>query len=119
MQPPGQLWDMIRETWGKPQLVVLDRFRLAEFEDATGNKVRLEPRVSRWSEAAFDIRILRQMALDGPLAVDEGSRALLETSLSAAMVKSDDQGNTRLVKKGFHNTSRDDVAATVDYVLPL
>ena len=42
------------------------------------------------------------MALDGPLSVDEGSRALLETSLSAAMVKSDDQGNTRLVKKGFH-----------------
>ena len=48
----------------------------------------------------FDIRKSPAMALDGPLSVDKGSRALLETSLSAAMVKSDDQGNTRLVKKG-------------------
>ena len=50
------------------------------------------------------------MALDGPLAVDADSQALLATSLSQAMVKSDDAGNTRLVKKGNNNTSRDDVA---------
>ena len=110
VQPPAALWDLIRETWGKPLMVVLDRFRLAEFEDATGNKVKIEPRVSRWSEAAFDIRALRQMALDGPLAVDADSQALLATSLSQAMVKSDDQGNVRLVKRGVNNTSRDDVA---------
>ena len=113
VQPPAQLWDMIRETWGRPRVVVLDRFRLAEFQDATGNKARLEPRVSRWSEAAFDIRSLRQMALDGPLAVDEDSQALLATSLSKAMVKSDDGGNTRLVKRGTNNQSRDDVAAAL------
>ena len=110
VQPVAAMWDMIRETWGRPLMIVCDRFRLAEFEDATKNKVRLEPRVSRWSEASFDIRALRQMALDGPLAVDEGSRALLETSLSTAMVKSDDAGNTRLVKKTNNNQSRDDVA---------
>ena len=110
VQPPGLLWDMIRECWGKPQLIVLDRFRLAEFQDAIGNKARLEPRVSRWSEASFDIRALRQMALDGPLAVDLDSQALLGTSLSQSMVKSDDQGNTRLVKMGNNNTSRDDAA---------
>ena len=111
VQPPVALWDTIRDTWGKPQLVVLDRFRLAEFEDAVKRGARLEPRVSRWSESSFDIRALRQMALDGPLAVDAGSQALLATSLSQAMVKSDDAGNTRLVKKGNNNTSRDDVAA--------
>ena len=110
VQLPAQLWDMIRESWGKPQLIVLDRFRLSEFQDATRNKVRLEPRISRWSESSFDIRSLRQMALDGPLAVDEGSQALLATSLAQALVKSDDAGNTRLVKKGNNNTSRDDVA---------
>ena len=110
VQPPAALWAMITEAWGKPLMVVLDRFRLAEFEDAVKRGARLEPRVSRWSEASFDIRALRQMALDGPLAVDEGSQALLATSLSQAMVKSDDQGNVRLVKKGFNNTSRDDVA---------
>ena len=50
------------------------------------------------------------MALDGPMAVDEGSQALIATSLAQALVKSDDAGNTRLVKKGTNNTSRDDVA---------
>ena len=96
VQPPGLLWDLIRESWGKPQLIVLDRFRLAEFQDAIGNKARLEPRVSRWSEASYDIRALRQMALDGPLAVDQDSQALLGTSLSQSMVKSDDQGTPAL-----------------------
>ena len=110
VQPPSAMWELIRDTWGKPQVIVLDRFRLAEFEDAVKRGARLEPRVSRWSEASFDIRSLRKMALDGPLAVDEGSRALLATSLSQALVKSDDAGNTRLVKKGYNNTSRDDVA---------
>ena len=113
VQPPAAMWDMIRATWGKPLMIVCDRFRLPELEDATGNKVRLEPRISRWSEAAFDIRSLRAMALDGPLAIDPDSRALLETSLSGALVKSDDQGNVRLLKKGTHNQSRDDVAAAL------
>ena len=87
VQPPAALWDLIKAAWGRPLMVVLDRFRLAEFEDAVKRGARLEPRVSRWSEASFDIRALRQMALDGPLAVDEGSQALIATSLSQAMVK--------------------------------
>ena len=113
VQPPAALWEMVKSAWGKPLLIVLDRFRLAEFEDAVKRGARLEPRVSRWSESSFDIRALRQMALDGPLAVDEGSQALIATSFSQAMVKSDDAGNTRLVKKGFNNTNRDDVAAAL------
>ena len=113
VQPPAALWELIRATWGQPLMVVLDRFRLAEFEDATANRVRLEPRVSRWSEAAFDIRALRQMALDGPMAVDLDSQALLSTSLSTATIKADDAGSFRLVKKGSHNQARDDVAAAL------
>ena len=113
VQPPKQLWEMILGAWGKPKLIVCDRFRLPELTDATGGGVRLEPRVSRWSEAAFDIRSLRKFAKDGPLAVDENSRALLATSLSKATVKNDDQGNTRLLKKGTNNTARDDVAAAL------
>ena len=113
VQKPEQLWDIIRTTWGKPQVIICDRFRLAELEDAIGNKARLEPRVSRWSEAAFDIRALRQMALDGGLAVDADSQALLATSLSTATVKADDAGSFRLVKKGTNNTARDDVAAAL------
>ena len=41
------------------------------------------------------------MALDGPLAVDVGSpRQLLATSLSQAMVKSDDQGQCPTGEEG-------------------
>ena len=98
----GNCGHLIRSTWGKPLVVVLDRFRLAEFEDAVKRGARLEPRVSRWSESSFDIRALRQMALDGPLAVDGDSQALLATSLAQAMVKSDDAGNVRLQKSGFN-----------------
>ena len=58
VQPPSAMWDLIRDTWGKPQVIVLDRFRLAEFEDAVKRGARLEPRVSRWSEASFDIGAL-------------------------------------------------------------
>ena len=113
VQPPALLWAKIKATWGKPKMLICDRFRLAELQDATGGGVRLEPRVSRWSEAAFDIRSLRKFSKDGPLSVDHDSRALLATSLSKAVVKNDDQGNVRLVKKGTNNTSRDDVAAAL------
>ena len=72
----------------------------------------MEPRVSRWSESTFDIRALRKMVRDGPLSVEESSRPLLIASLSVAMVKNDDQGNTRLVKRK-NNQARDDVAAAL------
>ena len=99
VQPPGQLWETVRAEWGQPVAVVCDRFRLSEFQDATGpGTVNLEPRVSRWSEAAFDIRALRKLVNDGPFAVAESSRLLLAASLAAAKVKNDDQGNTRLAK---------------------
>ena len=113
VQKPEQLWDMIRATWGKPQVIVLDRFRLPEFQDAVGNQVRLEPRVTRMSEAAYDIRALRALALDGGLAVDLDSQALLATSLSSATIKADESGSFRLVKKGTNNTARDDCAAAL------
>ena len=113
VQPPGQLWETVRETWGQPVNTVCDRFRLSELQDATGSAANLEPRVSRWSEAAFDIRSLRKLVKDGPFAVAEESRLLLAASLSAAMVKNDDQGNTRLAKRGTNNTGRDDVAAAL------
>ena len=73
----------------------------------------MEPRVTRWSEAAFDIRALRKLANDGPMAVAADSRPLLAASLAVAMVKNDDQGNVRLVKRGTNNTARDDVAAAL------
>ena len=113
VQPPKLLWDAIRTTWGKPRVIVCDRFRLAELQDAVGRGARIEDRITRWSDAAFDIRACRKFAKDGPLSVDPQSRALLAVSLSKAMVQNDDQGNCRLVKSGSHNQGRDDVAASL------
>ena len=112
VQPPAQLVDAIRQEWGRPQVIVADRFRVNELRDCTPG-VPLEPRVTRWSDAASDIRALRKLARDGPLSVAEGSRLLLAASLSAAVVQSDDAGNTRLVKSGTNNEARDDAAAAL------
>ena len=94
-----------------PVKIVCDRFRLSELQDAVQGTCPVEPRVTRWSDASFDIRALRKGVRDGPLSFDEGSRALLIASLSVAYIKSDDQGNTRLAKLGKENKARDDVAA--------
>ena len=115
VQPPRMLWDFIMERWGRPALVICDRFRLAELEDAINHQARIEPRITRWSEASYDIRALRKLAKDGPLPVSDDSRMLIATSLSRAMVKNDDAGNVRQVKHGVNNVSRDDVAQALTY----
>ena len=115
VQPPSMLWKMVMERWGRPQLVICDRFRLAELEDAIQHQARIEPRITRWSEASYDIRALRKLAKDGPLSVSDDSRMLIATSLSRAQVKNDDAGNVRQVKHGVNNVSRDDVAQALTY----
>ena len=112
VQPPSELWRAVRDVWGAPEVVICDRFRLGELQDCV-NGTPVVPRVSRWSEAAFDIRALRKLAADGPLTVAEPSRLLLAASLSVALVKNDDQGNVRLAKNGSNNTARDDAAAAL------
>ena len=113
VQPPGQLWASIRARWGRPRIIICDRFRLPELQDVVKNGAKIEARVTRWSEAAYDIRALRRQAKDGNLSVDRDSRLLLTTSLRRAMVINDDAGSTRLAKRGTHNTARDDVAAAL------
>ena len=76
VQPPSGLVNALMSKWGRPDMIVCDRFRLAELQDATG-LVPLVSRISRWSESSFDIRALRKMTKDGPLSVEAGSRALL------------------------------------------
>ena len=112
VQPPAALMAAITSEWGEPELIVCDRFRLGELQDCS-NGTQVVPRVSRWSEAGDDIRALRRLVKDGPFTVEEHSRPLLAASLSVAMVKNDDQGNTRLTKKASNNTSRDGVAAAL------
>ena len=112
VQPPAQLMARVIAKWGRPAVVVCDRFRLNELADCARG-IRLEPRVSRWSESSADIRALRKLAQDGPLTVASSSRMLIAASLSCAMVKNDTSGNTRLLKRGTNNQARDDVAAAL------
>ena len=110
---PAQLFEWVCDRWGVPVRVICDRHRLGELQDAVRGACPVEGRVTRWFDAATDIRALRKGVRDGPFSIDEESRALLIASLSVAYIKSDDQGNTRLAKDGKHNRARDDVAAAL------
>ena len=110
---PSTLLETIYARWGTPEAVLCDRFRLAELQDCR-LPCPLSPRQSRWSEAAADIRALRKMAKDGPLSIEEDSRAIILHSLTHSMVKNDEQGSCRLIKSdGTNNKSRDDVSAAL------
>ena len=110
--PAAMLVDWIRDAWDVPEVVICDRFRLAELRDCS-MPCPLEPRVARWSEASFDIRALRRAAVDGPLSCEESSRPLVLASLAAALVENDSQGSMRMIKRGTNNTARDDVSAAL------
>ena len=110
--PVGQLVDRIVGEWGRPKVIVCDRFRLADLKDAQP-PCPVSDRVTRWSEAASDIRDLRKLVLDEGLSIEAASRDLLTASLAVAVVKNDDQGNVRLIKIGGHNKARDDIAAAL------
>ena len=96
-----------------PAVLIVDRFRIGEVLDAVRGRCRVVPRVWQWSSASEDIRHLRRLCADGPLAVDEASRGLLAVSLAAAKVVNDSSGNMRLVKRGTNNSARDDVAVSL------
>ena len=118
VQPPALLMDHVVRTWGRPAVIVCDRFRLNELRDCARG-IPLDSRISRWSESSEDIRALRRRAMDGPLAVAESSRSLMAASLSAAMVRNDSSGNVRLLKRGTNNQARDDVAAALVFAAGL
>ena len=112
VQPAAQLIDAVFQKWGRPTGFNCDRFRVTDLQDCVKG-VPLSTRMTRWSESGEDIRALRKITGDGPLSVSPGSRALIGASLSAAMVKPDDSGNVRMVKRSTNNMARDDVAAAL------
>ena len=107
--PASMMADLIRTEWGTPVKTLLDRFRMYQLEDCSKG-LKLEARVTRYSEASADIRALRKYAKDGPLAVERDSRLLLTASLTAAQVENDTSGNTRMFKRN-NNVGRDDVCS--------
>ena len=110
---PAMLHTAALEAFGAPQRILCDRFALGSVKDAVRGVVPVIDRVTRWSDATVDIGALRKMAMDGPLSCVPSARPLLTASLGAAMVKNDDQGSCRLVKRDSNNTGRDDVCAAL------
>ncbi len=108
------LWRLVVAQWGEPALTICDRFRLNELVDALGPYVPIEPRVTRWSEASYDIRATRKHVKDGPFGIVPECESLLVASLARTRVESDSSGNQRLIKHDRgSNVSRDDVSAAL------
>ena len=57
--PASMLADLIRSEWGTPVKTMLDRFRMYQLEDCARG-LKLEARVTRYSESSADIRALRR-----------------------------------------------------------
>ena len=93
----------------KPEAIYCDRFLIGRLRDAVAGRWPIVERVTRWSEATEDISAFRRLVLDGPLSILAECRALARVSLSQAVVRGDDQGSVRLVKRRG-GRSRDDVA---------
>ena len=93
----------------RPTTIYCDRFLLGQLTDAVSGRAPIVPRRTRWSESSEDIASFRRMAVDGPLAISPVCRALVRVGLSAAAVRSDDQGGVRLIKRQTLR-SRDDIA---------
>ena len=108
--PAGQIADRVLE-WS-PAVILCDRFRYGELQDAIRGRVPMVPRVGQWSESSEDIRTLRQLALDGGLNVAPYARRLIERSIGEATVEPDTSGNLKLTKLQWRSGS-DDVAVAL------
>ena len=116
VQLPGQLVQMIAHKWGRPAVVVSDLFQHDRLVDAAPRNWRFITRRPLWSQASEDVRALRKLVKDGPLAVDADSVGLIEASLAASSGRERfSSGNTRLIKRDpVNNTGRDDVSASLN-----
>lgn len=110
--PVVMLTDWITAAWGRPREIICDRHRLGELLDCR-LPCRVSPRIPRWQESSEDIRATRKMVLDEGASVEPASDLILAASIAEAVVKNEDSGSMRLVKKGSNNTGRDDVAVAL------
>ena len=106
---PETLLDHLVGLGIQPDTIYCDRFLLGRLRDAVAGRWPIVERVVRWSEATEDITAFRRLVFDGPLSIVPECRSLARVSLSQAVVRGDDQGSVRLVKRR-HGRSRDDVA---------
>lgn len=107
---PAVLVDHLVRQGIRPQGMICDRFLVESVADAVRGRWPILKRVTRWSEATEDVAAFRKLVHDGPLSIVPEARNLVAVSLAGTIVKCDDQGSTRIIKKNQAFRERDDVA---------
>lgn len=112
----GELLDLALSRWGKPVVIVCDRWRLGDLQEALSGInfpfTRLETRGQGFKDGAEDVRAFRQAALSGQVQVQES--LLLASAVREARLISDPAGNQKLSKStqgGRRSRGRDDALA--------
>ena len=114
----NELIDDAVSRWGAPDVVVADRWRQAELEQAlTAVGVRrgeLRARGMGWKDGSEDVRLFREAALGGGITVEPS--LLLRSAMREARVVADPAGNEKLginSEGGRRKRARDDGAAAM------
>ena len=115
--PPGEFLAAIEARWGRPAVIVCDRFRKAELLDAlnaAGWRVPFLLRGMGYKDGSEDVRLFRRAALDKMITAPASWG--IRSALSGARVVSDVSGNSKLAKGSEGKrakTHRDDLAAAL------
>ena len=106
----------VMERWGKPGVIVCDRWRDAELKDALESAgfplTELEVRGQGFKDGGEDVRIFRRAVAAGYVRPERS--LLLRSGMSEARVTGDPAGNWKLAKStqgGRRRAARDDAAA--------
>ena len=105
------------ESWGRPAVVVGDRYKQSELEQAlddAGLSVPVSWRGQGFRDGSEDVRAFRRAVLDGKVTAPPS--LLIRSALSEAVTVSDASGNQKLSKGsegGRRLRARDDVAAAM------
>ena len=114
----GQLLREAYRRYGRPGVIVCDRFRQAELLDAV-NSSGIKPmaivyRGFGWRDGSEDIRAFRRALLDGEIQAPKS--LLLRSALNEARTIADLSGNEKLAKGsegGRRSRARDDVVSAL------
>ena len=115
--PVDQFLNVIEAKWGKPTIIVADRFKKADLADSMKKaeiRVPVRFRSMVWKQASEDVRRFREAALD-KLITAPVSRAF-RTALEGARVLRDQAGNEKLAKDskgGRRKSHKDDMVASL------
>ena len=103
------------QTWGRPTVVVADRYKAAELQQAHEDAGMTCPVVFRgmgWRDGSEDVRLFQRAVLDGRVSAPRS--ALITGALEEAVVVLDTAGSAKLAKGhegGRRIRHRDDVVA--------